>query len=70
MKYLKEENIAISQIKINVKVFIKILKLIEADECTQNDGKRILQMICKEDEVLIDEAIKKLYQEKISMMKI
>lgn len=58
MKYLKEANITISQIKIDVKSFIKILKLIETNECTQNDGKRILQMIC-EDEILIEEAINK-----------
>mgnify|MGYP001298942587 CR=1 FL=1 len=58
MKYLKEANITISQIKIDVKSFIKILKLIETNECTQNDGKRILQMIW-EDEILIEEAINK-----------
>ena len=63
MKYLKEANITTSQIKIDVKSFIKILKLIETNECTQNDGKRILQMIW-EDEILIEEAIKKTLSEK------
>ncbi len=58
MKYLKGENIRISQIKIDVESFVKILKLIEADECTQNDGKRILRMIW-EDEVMVEDAIKK-----------
>ncbi len=58
MKYLKDQNINIKQIKISVESFVKILKLIETDKCTQNDGKRILRMIW-EDEALIEEAIKK-----------
>ena len=38
--------------------FIKILKLIEIDKCTQNDAKRIFKMIW-DDEVSVEEAIKR-----------
>ncbi len=58
MKYLREENINISQTKINLESFVKILKLIEIDKCSQSDGKRIFKMIW-DDEVSVEEAIKK-----------
>ena len=58
MKYLNEKNINISQSKINSESFIKVLKLIEIDECTQNDAKRIFKTIW-DDEVSVEEAIQK-----------
>ena len=64
MKYFKEENINITQTRVDGE-FIKILKLIEIDKCTQNDAKRIFKMIW-DDEVSIETAIKKHYREKKS----
>ena len=65
MKYFKEENINITQTRVDPESFIKILKLIEIDKCTQNDAKRIFKMIW-DDEVSIETAIKKHYREKKS----
>ena len=58
MKYFREENINISQTRVDLDSFIKILKLIEIDKCTQNDAKRIFKMIW-DDEVSVEEAIKR-----------
>ena len=62
MKYL-EKKINISQTRVDLDSFIKILKLIEIDKCTSNDAKRIFKMIW-DDEVSVEEAIKERYREK------
>lgn len=54
MKNLNEENLEISQSKISLPDFIGILKLIDEEQCSQNDGKLIFSKLWNKESTLED----------------